>query len=141
MLKNLKHPDISSIVFNREKFIGPRIFPNHYHPFYELIHINSGCIRFLLKDTLYYLQKGDTLLIAPRELHHAQCYPDSSCDVTSIYFKPSFIPHEVIECFNTAYSGSVSSFIGTVPTVYQNELTHLFNRLQVESNSIDALSS
>ena len=141
MLKNMKHPDISSIIFNRDKYVGPRVFPNHYHLFYELIHINSGSIRFLLKDTLYNLQKGDSLLIAPRELHHAQCYPDTSCDVTSIYFKPEFIPKEVINCFKTAYTGTATSFIGTVPTIYQTELTHLYNRLQTESNSIDELST
>lgn len=141
MAANNKNSDINSIVFNREKFgSATPIRANHYHPFYELIHINSGSVRFLLKDMLYNLEKGDTLLIAPGELHHPQLYSDVSCDVTYIYFKSSHIQQDVIDVFRQKYSGGSTSYIGTVPSVYQNELTHLFTRLQVEGNSIDELS-
>ena len=141
MATHAKYADIDTIVFNREKF-GPnsQLKSNHYHPFYELIHINSGAIRFLLKDTIYTLETGDTLLVAPREVHHPQLLPDTSCDVTYIHFKPCFIQQEVIEVFRAIHSGTTTSFIGTVPTIYQNDLSYLFNRLQVEGNSIDELS-
>ena len=141
MNNNIKYSDIDSIVFNREKLSGSTpLKANHYHPFFELIHINSGSTRFLLKDTLYNLERGDTLLIAPRELHHPQLYTDVTCDVTYIYFKPEHLQQELIALSKNAYTGGNTSYIGTVPSIYQNELTHLFNRLHTESNSIDELS-
>lgn len=141
MATHSKYTDIDTIVFNREKFgHNSQLKLNHYHPFYELIHINAGAVRFLLKDTIYTLEKGDTLLVAPREVHHPQLLSDTSCDVTYVYFKTCFIQQEVIEVFRATHSRTTTSFIGTVPTIYQNELSHLFNRLQVESNSIDELS-
>ncbi len=141
MATNMKHKDIDSICFIRGKrSFNSRLQPDHYHPFYELIHVNAGSMRFLLKDTLYNLEKGDTILIAPRELHHSQYYTDISCDLTFIYFKPEYLHKEVLDVFKNAYTGGITSFIGTVPHIYQEELNRLFNRLQTESNSIDELS-
>lgn len=141
MTVTMKHKDIDSICFIRGKrSFNSKLQPDHYHPFYELIHVNSGSLRFLLKDTLYNLEKGDTLLIAPRELHHSQYFTDITCDLTFVYFKPEYLPTEVIETFKRGYKGPYASFVGSVPTVYQEELTHMFNRLHTESNSIDELS-
>lgn len=141
MTLNMKHKDIDTICFIRGKRgVNSKLQPDHYHPFYELIHVNSGSMRLLLKDTLYNLEKGDTLLIAPRELHHSQYHEDVTCDLTFIYFKPEYLPREVLDIFNNAYSGGITSFMGTVPHIYQEELTYLFNRLQAECNSIDELS-
>ncbi|MBQ7359580.1 MAG: helix-turn-helix transcriptional regulator [Lachnospiraceae bacterium] len=141
MTSNMKHKDIDTIIFTRGKRgFNSKLQPDHYHPFYELIHVNSGSLRFLLKDTLYNLDKGDILLIAPRELHHSQYYADVNCDLTFIYFKPEHLQQEIRSVFRAARPNGVTSYVGTVPHIYQDELNRLFNRLQTECNSIDELS-
>ena len=45
--------------------------PDHYHSFYEIFYLWSGSCRFLLKDTVYQLEAGDLVFIAPGELHHS----------------------------------------------------------------------
>ena len=62
--------------------------PDHYHNFYEIFYLHSGTCRFLLKDSVYQMEKGDLVFIAPGELHHA-LYSDNSCEVVWIYFKKS----------------------------------------------------
>ncbi len=44
---------------------------DHYHNYYEIFFLLSGNCRFLLNDSVYPLEKGDFVLIAPGSLHHA----------------------------------------------------------------------
>ena len=42
--------------------------PDHYHSFYEIFYLWSGSCRFLLKDTVYQMEAGDLVFIAPGQV-------------------------------------------------------------------------
>ena len=61
--------------------------PDHYHSFYEIFYLWSGSCRFLLKDTVYQMEAGDLVFIAPGELHHSLYSGGEICEIVMIYFK------------------------------------------------------
>ena len=65
--------------------------PDHYHSFYEIFYLWSGSCRFLLKDTVYQLEAGDLVFIAPGELHHSLYSAGEICEIVMIYFKEEYL--------------------------------------------------
>lgn len=65
--------------------------PDHYHNFYEIFYLWSGSCRFLLKDTVYQLEAGDLVFIAPGELHHSLYSAGEVCEIVMIYFKEDYL--------------------------------------------------
>ena len=105
--------------------------PDHYHNFYEIFYQHSGTCRFLLKDSVYQMEKGDLVFIAPGELHHA-LYSDNSCEVVWIYFKKEhLLPFE---------DSQMRSFMGSVPALYQEDFHQLLNKMLSENSRIDEYS-
>ena len=41
----------------------------HYHPYYEFYYLLSGTRRIFINDTIYYVKKGDLIVIPKGELH------------------------------------------------------------------------
>ena len=64
--------------------------PDHYHSFYEIFYLWSGSCRFLLKDTVYQMEAGDLVFIAPGELHHSLYSEGEICEIVMIYFKEEY---------------------------------------------------
>ena len=67
--------------------------PDHYHSFYEIFYLWSGSCRFLLKDTVYQMEAGDLVFIAPGELHHSLYSAGEVCEIVMIYFKEEYHFH------------------------------------------------
>mgnify|MGYP000230576354 CR=1 FL=1 len=65
--------------------------PDHYHSFYEIFYLWSGSCRFLLKDTVYQMEAGDLVFIAPGELHHSLYSAGEICEIVMIYFKEEYL--------------------------------------------------
>ena len=65
--------------------------PDHYHSFYEIFYLWSGSCRFLLKDTVYQMESGDLVFIAPGELHHSLYSAGEVCEIVMIYFKEEYL--------------------------------------------------
>ena len=65
--------------------------PDHYHSFYEIFYLWSGSCRFLLKDTVYQMEAGDLVFIAPGELHHSLYSAGEVCEIVMIYFKEEYL--------------------------------------------------
>lgn len=105
---------------------------DHYHNFYELFYLYSGACRFLLKDSVYQMEKGDFVFITPGELHHA-LYSDNSCLVFWTYFKK-----EHLISMETSQS---HSFMGSVPALYQEDFHLLLNKMLSENSEIDEYSA
>lgn len=111
--------------------------PNHYHQYYEIFYLFSGSCRYLLKDTLYSLEKGDLAFIAPGELHHSVYYPGIDCEVGTLYFKQDFLFPPLFAHLGEENMPPHRSFRGTVPGLYQEEFESLFTRILSESRQID----
>lgn len=104
---------------------------DHYHNFYEIFYLLSGHSDFLLKDSIYHMEKGDLVFIAPSELHHSLYNAD--CEVCMIYFRPE---HRLIQSFPLPHS-----FKGSVPALYQDPFHTLLNRMIAEYANADEYSN
>ncbi len=106
--------------------------PDHYHNFFEIFYLMTGECRFLLKDSVYQLSKGDLVFIAPGEPHHSLYAPGDFCEIVNICFKKDHIPQPSAEEFR--------SFMGSVPVLYQEEFHNLLARMLSENSHIDEYS-
>lgn len=129
-----KHCDIEKIIiYKGKRGDDTPLQPDHYHSCYEIFCLLSGRCRFLLRDQVYELEKGDLVFIAPGELHHSLYYPGISCEIADILFKREFLYLDIIE--------EPSSFMGSVPSLYLEEYLELLSRMLSESAGLDAYSA
>ena len=137
-----RRKDISQITINKGKRgdYSP-LQPDHYHSFYEIFYLNSGSCRFLLNDSVYQLQKGDLVFIAPGELHHSLYYPGISCEIVTIYFKADYVDYALFQKWLPQdLQSDFRSFMGSVPSLYQEDFLTLVNRMLSEGLHIDEYS-
>ncbi len=114
--------------------------PDHYHNFYEIFYIYSGTCRFLLKDSVYQLKRGDIVFIAPGELHHSN-YAGTSCEITTIYFKNEYVDYELFhKWLPKDMQTNLHSFMGSIPSLYLEDFHALLGRMLSEHANIDEYS-
>ena len=112
---------------------------DHCHNYYELFYLHSGKCRFLLQDSLYKLEKGDLVLIAPGDLHHAVY--GTACEVIMLCFRREDINYPLIShALGHTQKKELSSFMGSIPALYQEEFVGLLCRMLSESSGIDEYS-
>ncbi|MCM1542737.1 MAG: AraC family transcriptional regulator [Blautia sp.] len=116
---------------------------DHSHSYYELFFLLAGKCRFLLKDTVYYLEKGDLVFIVPKELHHAVYSRDGDCEILMIYFQKEHLNWNLFSDGGAPYSSQekMHSFMGSIPALYQEDFVRLLTRMQAESADIDQYSA
>lgn len=126
-----KRKDIDHILIvrGRRGDFSP-IQPDHYHNYYEIFYLLSGQCHFLLKDSIYHLEKGDLVFISPGELHHS-LYKEN-CEVCMIYFKKEHIL--------LRQTAETHSFMGSVPVLYQETFQGLLSKMLSENANIDEYS-
>ncbi len=113
---------------------------DHSHIYYEVFYVQSGQCRFLLKDMVYSLKKGDFVYIVPGELHHA-IFDMGDCDLITCYFKEDYIEHQIFERWlPMKLPQNFSSFMGTIPALYQEDYYSLINQMIAECSGIDKFS-
>lgn len=114
---------------------------DHYHSYYEIFFLLSGKCRFLLKDTVYHLEKGDLVFIIPGELHHALYAAEGNCEIVMIYFNKDHVNWEALNKWIPTQSlDEIHSFMGSIPALYQEEFISLLNRMLSEGAGIDEYS-
>lgn len=126
--KDIEHIEI---VRGKRGDFSPRQ-SDHYHNFYEIYYLISGQGHFLLKDSVYHLQKGDLVFIAPGELHHALYKEGENSEICMIYFKKEHLHSDDIS--------SMESFMGSVPTLYLEPFMELLSRMLREHAYVDEYS-
>lgn len=68
----------------------------HFHDYYEMYYMWEGECRFFLHDTIYNLEKGDILLIAPGDYHSSTYDHKGYHDRCAIYFDTMKIDRRVL---------------------------------------------
>lgn len=135
--------DIDHIIIERVKRgdYSPKQ-SDHYHNYFEVLYLNSGKCRFLLKDTVYQLEKGDLVFVSPGELHHSLFYANSTCELIMIYFKKEYLNQNLFDeqIGGKQHSMGLHSFMGSVPSLYQEDFLALLSRMFSESSHIDEYS-
>lgn len=142
--KESKTHDISKITVLKGKRgdFSPKQ-PDHSHGYYEIFFLLSGKCRFLLKDTVYYLEKGDLVFIIPGELHHAVYSTEGDCEILMVYFKKEHIDWSILPGHSRLQEPpeTLNSFMGSVPALYQEEFVSLLTRMSAENGEIDEYST
>ncbi len=116
--------------------------PEHYHNYFEVYYLLSGRCRFLLKDSVYHLEKGDLVFVAPRELHHSLYYPNSTCEIYTLYFKKEHLDINTLQDWIPTQSFlALHSFMGSIPTLYQDTFQEQLARMQSENAFADEYSN
>lgn len=114
---------------------------DHYHNYYEIFYLNAGKCRFLLKDTVYQLEKGDLVFIAPGDLHHAVYSAHPSCEIIMLCFRKEDIDWQMMaRMLEKNIPANLHSFMGSIPLLYQEEFVGLLNRMLAEHARIDEYS-
>lgn len=114
---------------------------DHQHSYYEIFYLYSGKCRFLLKDSVYHLEKGDLVFISPGDLHHAVYKSNPSCEIIMICFRKQDIDRQIIQhALKSASMSDLHSFMGSIPALYQEEFLNLTARMLSESALIDEYS-
>ncbi len=140
--KSHRIKDISKITIAKVRR-GPSspLQSDHSHIYYEIFYVQGGRCRFLLKDMVYHLKKGDFVYIIPGELHHA-IFDDGDCDLVTCYFKENYIEHQLFERWLPMnIPQNFSSFMGSVPSLYQEDFNTLVNKMTAEYADIDKFSN
>lgn len=109
---------------------------DHYHSFYEVFYVASGKCRFLLKDTVYHLEKGDLIFINPGDLHHAVYSSNPACEIIMICFRKA----DVNPSLNGLLHSDWHSFMGSIPALYEEDFLTLTSRMLSEHLQIDEYS-
>ncbi len=132
-MQSSKAKDISRITIEKghRGDFSPRQ-EDHYHNYFEIFFLLSGKCRFLLNDRVSYLERGDFVLITPGSLHHA-LYDLAPCEILTLYFKRTHIAHGL----PAEDAESPRSFLGSIPTLYQERFTLLLNRMLSEGTVND----
>ncbi|MBQ7776982.1 MAG: AraC family transcriptional regulator [Lachnospiraceae bacterium] len=144
-MNNRKHgprKDINHIIVSRGKR-GEHtpLQPDHYHNFYEIFYLYSGSCHFLLKDSVYQLEHGDVVFIAPGELHHSHYDVGATCEIVTIYFKDDYVDYELFKKWLPKdLHTNFHSFMGSIPSLYQEDFHVLLNRMLSENVHIDEYS-
>ena len=113
---------------------------DHSHIFYEIFYLQSGTCRVLLKDMVYHLKKGDYVFIVPGELHHA-IFDEGECDLITCYFKEDYIEHQLFDRWlPMSTPQSFTSFMGSVPSLFQEDFHTLTGQMIAEYSGIDSFS-
>lgn len=121
------------IIYKGRRGDNTPLQPDHYHGFYEIFCLLSGKCRFLLRDQVHELEKGDLVFIAPGEVHYSRYYPGINCEMVDILFKKSFLYKDVV--------GNAPSFMGSIPSLYLEEYFDLLGRMLSETTGLDEYSA
>ncbi len=114
---------------------------DHAHNHFEIFYLSGGKCRFLLKDCVYQLEKGDLVFIAPGELHHAIYDSNPSCEIIMVYFQREHVDWERLKKWLPDHSAEeLHSFMGSIPALYQEEYVGLLTRMLSEHAGIDQYS-
>ena len=144
--KSRKEPDMPKILERITISKGKRgdfspVQSDHYHTFYELFYLNFGKCRFLLKDTVYQLEKGDLVLICPGDLHHAVYSSSPSCEIIILCFRKEDLEWQKMKhMISNVRLSEPHSFMGSIPALYQEEFTGILTRMLAENAQIDEYS-
>ncbi|MBE1444974.1 MULTISPECIES: helix-turn-helix transcriptional regulator [unclassified Paenibacillus] len=98
------------------------VYPNHKHPMFEILYIESGFMSEWINGIEYELRAGDFILVNSGELHYPQAHEESRF----FNFHFDVEPREVHSLFHRRRQPIVST---QQPPEIQSEIRHSMNRL------------
>lgn len=84
----------------------------HFHAYYEIFYLKSGCCIYSVNNCLYHLNAGDIFIVAPGDSHLTRYEGEVACERTVVYYMSEFLSHSYWEshpeiCEKLSKSGKV----------------------------------
>lgn len=112
----------------------------HYHHHYELFYLAAGRCRVFMDHSLYHLEAGDMVLIAPMAIHHTSYGITQESERIALSFHERYLVQMEEECGceirNQMFRGGKLS----IDPGRRNYLENLLQKTQVEQDTQDVFS-
>lgn len=108
---------------------------DHFHPYNEIIFIESGTCTCFITDKMYKLNKGDLVLIPFATFHYIR-YLDGPCLKSSIFFKNNELLPNTINLINNDDFFKRPQFF-KVPTLKNDIFLNVISKMRLEEKISD----
>lgn len=138
MLEDMKIDFIADRI-KREPFF--RMSHAHLHPYYEIYYLYSGKRKMFINDTLYYLERGDMVLINKNVLHRTTYLAKETHERIALNFSDKYLTplyekyskEAVMKCFEYPFL--------TIQYKRRNYIEDLLQKMIFEAGCFDQYSS
>ena len=95
-------------------------FDSHLHKCYEIIHVISGSMVYIVEESEYLVSDGDIIITAPNELHSFSFPKESEYQREFLHIYPGFIENmpEAVKMLSSRRSGSFNHIPADKVTKY-----------------------
>lgn len=118
-----------------------QMMAEHYHHHYELFYLVSGRCRIFMDHSLYHLEAGDVLLIAPEAIHHTIYGIAQESERIALNFDGSYLEQMEKECGCRIREQLFGGRKLSIEPGRRSYLENLLQKMQVEQESQDAFSA
>lgn len=128
-------------VERKRRTVDFQMATEHYHHFYELFYLAAGRCRVFIDHSLYHLEAGDMVLIAPMTIHHTRYGIAKESERIALSFHEKYLVQMEKE-----YGGRIREemFCGGKLSIDPGRriyLENLFQKIQVEQETRDGFSN
>ena len=124
----------------RRRSVDFQMVTEHYHHHYELFYLVAGRCRVFIDHSLYHMEAGDMVLIAPLTIHHTSYGIAQESERFALSFHERYLAQMEEECGcqirNQLFSGGKLS----IEAGRRNYLENLLQKIQVEQETQDVFS-
>lgn len=113
---------------------------SHWHPCYELFYLVSGHCRIIINHTLYYIEPGDLILIAPGEIHRTTHYSSPVNERITLSFDREYLEPFIKQCGNELADYVFRSSKVSIPAGRQAFAEELIKKMEYEAAGQDGYS-
>lgn len=113
---------------------------SHWHPYYELYYLVSGHCRIFINHTLYYIDPGDMIMIAPGEIHRTTYYSSPVNERITLSFDKDCLSPITELCGSQMTDYIFRNSKITIPNVRRSYAEELIQKMEYEGTGPDGYS-
>ena len=113
---------------------------SHWHPFYELYYLLSGHCKIFINHTLYYVEPGDVILLAPEVIHRTTYHSSPVNERVTVSFDREYLAAMEDVCGAEAVDYLFRNARISVPHAGRPWVEELISRLEYEEAGQDGYS-
>lgn len=117
-----------------------QMMTEHYHHHYELFYLVSGHCRMFMDHSLYHLEAGDVVLIAPLAIHHTSYGIAQESERIALSFEEKYLAQMEAESGYEIRNQVFGSGKLSIEPGRRSYLENLLQKIQVEQETQDVFS-
>lgn len=124
----------------RRRTVDFQMATEHYHNHYELFYLVSGRCRVFIDHSLYHMEAGDMVLIAPLTIHHTRYGIAQESERIALSFHEKYLVQMEEGCGCEIRKQMFSSGKLSIEPGRRSYLENLMQKIQVEQETQDMFS-